>query len=180
MFALAPISGDFFETADEVFTTMVELPASRAEIWSALVDNAGWEHWFEGCRSCFGTPSVWEAAGGTRTMRLGAVRIDEIAVELVPERRWVMAITAMGVPLAHRMAESIDLVDTSRDGEVRTELVWTAGGRIDRIPARLDLGPELREPERSSRAASLTTDGRRSPRPHDQTDEGDVGRAAGR
>ena len=126
MFALAPISGDFFETADEVFTTMVELPASRAEIWSALVDNAGWEHWFEGCRSCFGTPSVWEAAGGTRTMRLGAVRIDEIAVELVPERRWVMAITAMGAPLAHRMAESIDLVDTSRDGEVRTELVWTA------------------------------------------------------
>jgi uncharacterized protein YndB with AHSA1/START domain len=129
MSKLLPISGDFFDSADHVFTTMVELPASRAEIWEALVDNAGWADWFMNCRGCEGTPAIWSAAGNTRTIRVGPVRVDEIAVELVPEQRWAMVLTATSIPFAKRMAESIDLIDTSREGEVRTELQWT--GALD-------------------------------------------------
>lgn len=122
---LEAVKIDFLERAEFVHSTDVDLPASREEIWDVLVDNSSWSEWFEGCRSIQAVPPIWSASGDTRTIRVGALMIDEVAVELEPQACWAMSIIKTNLPLASRMLEVLDLIDTSRNGETRTEVRWT-------------------------------------------------------
>ncbi len=140
MAQLHPIPPDFLDDAPHLVTTSVDVPATRDELWAAIVDNATWTEWFVDCRSCVGSPPVWQAAGNTRTISVGRLVVEEIAAELRPGERWVMAVTRLNLPIASSMAESLDLVDTSRDGETRTELRWTGALAPRRLTGAL-LGP---------------------------------------
>lgn len=123
--ALEPVGIDFLQRAAYVHSTDVDLPASREEIWNVLADNNSWHEWFDGCRSMRASSPIWSTRGDTRTIRVGALVLDETAVELEPHARWAMSITNSNLPLASRLLEVVALVDTSRNGEIRTEVRWT-------------------------------------------------------
>lgn len=115
---------DFIDRATHVVSTEVDVAASRDEVWTALVDNAGWVEWF-GCSRCTGSPAIWAAPGDTRTIKLGPLVIDEIAVSVEARERWAMTFVRSNLPLWTGALEMVELFDTSREGEVRTELRWT-------------------------------------------------------
>ncbi len=70
---------------------------------------------------------MWTDAGQTRRIHVGGLKIDEVAVELTPVERWAMSVTRTSTPMASRIVEVLDLVDTSTPDEIRTEVRWTAG-----------------------------------------------------
>lgn len=123
---LAPGDGEFLLEAPVVVSTDVDMPASRAEVWSVIADNATWPEWFVDCRVCKGDPRVWTEAGQTRRIEVGVLKVDERAVELVPEERWVMTLTRTNLLVATKMVEMLELSDTSTPDEVRTEVRFTA------------------------------------------------------
>lgn len=123
---LRPVDLDFLDTAEAVVTTDVDLPASIDEVWDVIVDNQSWVHWLAGCRSVTSSPDVWADPGDTRSVVIGIMKIDEVAVAVDGPHRWAMCLTSSTVPLASAMLEMLELVDTSRNGEVRTEVRWTA------------------------------------------------------
>lgn len=124
---LTPADRDYLDRAPLTVSTDVDMPATRDEIWAAIADSSTWTEWFVGCRSCEGEPQVWTAAGQTRRIHVGALKLDEVAAEIVPGERWVMSVTRANVPLAKRLVEMLELIDTSTADEVRTEVRWTAG-----------------------------------------------------
>lgn len=126
---LEPVELDFLERAEIEVSTEVDLPASIEEVWSVLVDNDSWIHWFSGCRSMVSSVPVWSEAGDTRTIGVDVFKIEEVAVAIDESTRWAMCLTKTNLPMAKRMLEVLDLSDTSRNGEVRTEVRWT--GAID-------------------------------------------------
>ena len=131
--SLEPVGLDFLDRAEHVFTTDVDLPASVDEVWEILVDNSSWTSWFE-CSAVTSSVPVWADPGDTRMIRVGPIKIEEVAVNLDEPRQWAMSPTKSTIPIASRMLEVLDMRDTSRDGEERTEVRWT--GALD-IPAYL-------------------------------------------
>lgn len=129
---LRHVGVDFVDTAESVLSTEVDLPASIDEVWDVLVDNESWTHWLAGCSYSVGSPAVWDAVGDSRTVRVGPIRIDEVAVAVERPNTWAMSFTKTNLPMAQAMLEMLELTDTSRNGEVRTEVRWT--GAIDRLP----------------------------------------------
>ncbi|MGI9604885.1 MAG: SRPBCC family protein [Acidimicrobiales bacterium] len=122
---LQPADLELLDTASHVVSTSVDVPATRAELWKTFVDNNTWSEWYEDCAGCDAEPDIWEASGNTRRIRIGILRADETAVVIEPEERWGFTITATNVFLAKRMVEVVEFIDTSREGEVRTEIRWT-------------------------------------------------------
>ena len=122
---LTPATIDLLDTAEWVFSLDVDLPADIDEVWSVLVDNTSWGDWFNDCKSMTASPSTWSAAGDTRTIHTGPFKIDEVAVELTEPTRWAMTLVSTNIPMAKTMLEVLDLTDTSRNGEDRTEIRWT-------------------------------------------------------
>ncbi len=130
MTKLRTVDLGFLDTAEVVLTTDVDLPASIDEVWDVVVDNESWVRWLAGCRRVTASPEVWADRGDTRTVVVGAMKIDEVAVAVDGPHRWAMCLTKTTVPIASAMLEMLELADTSREGEVRTEVRWT--GAIDR------------------------------------------------
>lgn len=122
---LEAVGVDFLQRAEFVHSTDVDLPASREEIWRVLVDNSSWLDWFAGCRSIRASVPIWSTPGDTRRIRVGPLVLEEVAIELDPQARWAMSVTTSSLPLASRLLEVVDLIDTSRNGETRTEVRWT-------------------------------------------------------
>jgi hypothetical protein len=131
--SLEPVGLEFLDRAEHVFTTDVDLPVSVDEVWEILVDNSSWTSWFA-CSSITSSVPVWADPGDTRTIRVGPIKIEEVAVNLDEPRQWAMSLTRSTIPLATRMLEVLDIRDTSRNGEERTEVKWT--GALD-IPVYL-------------------------------------------
>ena len=102
---LEPVGLDFVDRADVVVTTEVDVPASRTELWDALVDNSTWPDWFEDCRRCEASPPIWREAGDTRRIHVGPLRIDEEAVAIEEHARWAITVTATNLLLARRMLD---------------------------------------------------------------------------
>ena len=123
---LTPGDRPFLDLAPVIVSTDVDMPATRDEVWAAIADNASWTEWFVDCRVCDGRPQVWTEPGQTRRIEVGALKVDETAVELVPGERWVMTLTRTNLIVAKRMVETLELFDTSTDDEVRTEVRFTA------------------------------------------------------
>ncbi len=128
---LRSVDVDFVDAAAVVLTTDVDLPASIDEVWEVIVDNQSWPHWLAGCRSMTASRPVWADTGDTRRADLGILKIDEVAVALDQPERWAMSLTRTTLPIAAAMLEMLELADTSRNGETRTEVRWT--GALDRL-----------------------------------------------
>lgn len=128
---LRPVDVDFVDTAAVVLTTEVDLPASIDEVWDVIVDNESWPHWLWRCRSMSASRSVWADPGDTRRVNFGVMKLDEVAVVLDRPERWAMSLTSSTLPIAKAMLEMLELTDTSRGGETRTEVRWT--GAFDQL-----------------------------------------------
>lgn len=126
---LEPVGVDFLDRAEHVWSTDVDLPATPDEVWDVLADNTSWTEWFAGCRSVESSAPVWTAAGDTRSITVGPMRIEEVAAAVDRPHRWAISLTRTTIPMASRMLEVLDLHDTSRNGEDRTEVRWT--GALD-------------------------------------------------
>lgn len=128
---LRPVDLDFVESAESVLSTEVDLPASIEEVWDVIVDNESWTNWLLGCRSMQASQPIWNAPGDTRRVQLGVTKIDEVAVAIDRPGRWAMSLTKSSLPIAAAMLEMLELTDTSRHGETRTEVRWT--GALDHL-----------------------------------------------
>lgn len=128
---LRPVDLDFLEHAESVLSTEVDLPASIDEVWDVIVDNGSWTNWLWGCRSMVSSQPIWNAPGDTRRLQLGVTKIDEVAVEIDRPSRWAMSLTKSSLPIAAAILEVLELTDTSRHGETRTEVRWT--GALDHL-----------------------------------------------
>lgn len=126
---LRPVGLDFVDTAEVVLTTEVDLPASIDEVWDVIIDNESWPHWLADCRSMSASRPVWADPGDTRQAQVGIMKIEEVAVALDQPDRWAMCLTKSTLPMAKAMLEMLELTDTSRNGETRTEVRWT--GALD-------------------------------------------------
>lgn len=138
---LRSVELDFVDTASVVLTTDVDLPASIEEVWDVIIDNSSWTNWFSGCRSMTASPPLWAQAGDTRQAGLGLIKFDEVAVAVNAPRQWAMSLTKTTVPVAEAMLEMLELTDTSRQGETRTEVRWT--GALDPLRYLRPLWPVI-------------------------------------
>ena len=134
--SLRTVGIDYLDTAPTRVSTEVDIEGSLDEVWTALLDNSSWPEWFGSGGSVTASPPVWSSVGDTRSIRVGPMTVDEVAIDVRDRERWAMCLTETNVPLAKAMIEVVDLRDTSRDGEQRTELRWTMAAE----PYRL-LGP---------------------------------------
>jgi uncharacterized protein YndB with AHSA1/START domain len=126
---LEPATIDLLDTADVVVTTEVDLPASIDEVWAVIADNTSWPEWFHNCAEMEASADVWTEAGQTRTIKTTPFVVEETSILIEAPTRWAMTLNRSNVPLATRMLEVLDLTDTSRNGEERTEVRWT--GALD-------------------------------------------------
>ncbi len=133
--SLRVASLDLLDVATTAVSTEVDMAASRQAIWDTIVDNSTWPQWFDGCRSCPAEPMVWTAVGDTRTIDVRPLVAREVCVAFDPLARWAFSITHTNLPMARAVIEMLDFEDTSRNGETRTNVRWTAA---------LDLGPMYR------------------------------------
>ena len=62
-------------------------------------------------------------------------------MSIEPTHRWAMCLTGTTLPVAKAMLEMVELTDTSRDGETRTEVRWTAA--LDRHTLLRPLAPVI-------------------------------------
>lgn len=118
-------SMSFFEEADLIVTTEVDLPAEINEVWAVIADNNSWPDWFKSCTSMESSHNPWTAAGQSRTIRVTPFVITEQSIEINPPHVWAMQFSRTNLPMATRAAEKLELTDTSRNGESRTQVVWT-------------------------------------------------------
>ena len=121
---MQPVDVGFVDRAAHVVRTDVDIDASIDEVWEALADNTRWVDWFD-CSRCTASPGIWTAAGDTRTIKLGPLTVDEIAVEIEAPNCWAMTLVRSNLFVWTRGLEMVELFDTSRDGETRTEIRWT-------------------------------------------------------
>ena len=116
---------EFFQTASSIISTEVEIAATPDEAWTVLNDHAGWVEWFPGAKSVVAQPPHWEAPGDTRQIRVSFLNVSEEAIIVEPGADFAFAILEWQIPIAKRAAERVQLVDTSRDGEDRVNLIYT-------------------------------------------------------
>ncbi len=131
---LEPATLELLDTAEFTLSTDVDLAASIDEVWAVIADNTSWTEWFHNCTKMTASHDTWTAAGQTRTISTTPFVIEEVAIEVDEPNRWAMSLTKTNLPMAKRMLEVLDITDTSRNGEERTEVKWT--GAFD-LPAYL-------------------------------------------
>lgn len=115
----------FFDEAELIVTTEVDLPAEIDEVWAVIADNDSWPEWFKDCTSMESSHNPWTAAGQSRTIKVTPFVITEQSIEINPPHLWAMQFSRTNLPMASRAAEKLELTDTSRNGEERTEVRWT-------------------------------------------------------
>ena len=117
---------DLLDTAEFTVSIDVDLAASIGEVWDVLADNTSWTSWFHKCARMDAPDDVWTEAGQLRTIHSSPFVIEEIALAVDRPNRWAICLTRTNLPMATRMIEVLDLSDTSRQGEERTGIRWTA------------------------------------------------------
>lgn len=121
-----PSTIELLDTAEFTVSTDVDLPASIDEVWAVIADNTSWTTWFHNCKKVVASDDTWTAVGQTRTITVTPFTIDEVALVVDAPNRWAMSFVRSNLPMAKAMIEVLDLTDTSRNGEERTEVRWTA------------------------------------------------------
>ncbi len=130
--AFDPASIDFLDTASVVLTTEVDIAGEIDVVWDVLADNTSWEQWFHNCAWVRAEHASWSEVGQLRTIKSTPFVIDETCLAFDAPNRWAIELNRSNVPMAKRMIEVLDLRDTSREGEARTEVRWTAA--FDPLP----------------------------------------------
>ena len=115
----------FIDDAEYVFTTEVDLPADIDEVWAVIADNGSWTEWFKDCKAMESSDDPWTAAGQTRTIKVTPFVIEESAIAIEPPNLWAMQFSRTNLPMASRAVERLELFDSTRNGEKRTEVRWT-------------------------------------------------------
>lgn len=133
---------EFVDHAELVLSYEVDLPAQIDEVWAVIADNTSWPEWFHGCTKMEASHDVWTAAGQSRTIHVTPFKIRESAVAIEAPNLWAMQLSKTNLPMATRALEKLELADTSRHGEVRTEVRWT--GAFD-LPVYLRPGKAIFE-----------------------------------
>ena len=116
---------EFLDHAELVISTEVDLPAHIDEVWAVIADNDSWPEWFHKCTAMESSHNPWTAAGQSRTIRVTPFVIREVAVAIEPPNLWAMQLSKTNLLMAKRGLEMLELTDTSREGETRTEVKWT-------------------------------------------------------
>ncbi len=125
MAVLQRASLEFVDSAEHVWTIDVDLPAHIDEVWAVIADNDSWPEWFHNCSAMESSHSPWTAAGQSRTISVMPFKIREVSVAIEAPNLWAMQFSKTNLPLASRALEMLELTDTSREGETRTEVRWT-------------------------------------------------------
>ncbi len=123
---LEPSTLELLDTAEFTLSTDVDLAASIDEVWAVLADNTSWTAWFHNCTKMTYSHETWTEAGQLRTITSKPFVIEEVALAVDEPNRWAISLLATNLPMAKSMIEVLDLTDTSRNGEERTEVKWTA------------------------------------------------------
>lgn len=116
---------EFVHEAELVISYDVDLPAEISEVWDVIADNSSWPEWFHNCTSMESSHNPWTAAGQSRTIKVTPFVIRETAVAIEAPNLWAMQLSKTNLPMATRALEMLELADTSRQGETRTEVKWT-------------------------------------------------------
>lgn len=125
MAVLTPATPEFFDTAPNVVATEVEIAGTTDEVWAVLNDHAAWVDWFTGAKRVDAQPSNWTAPGDTRQIRVNQMTVSERAIIVEPGADFAFTILEWPLPIAKRAAERVQLVDTSRNGEDRVNVIYT-------------------------------------------------------
>jgi len=123
---LLPSTIDLLDTAEFTLSTDVDLAASIDEVWAVVADNTSWTEWFHNCTKMIAPEKTWTQAGQLRTITTTPFVIEEVSLVVDEPNRWAISLLKSNAPMAKRMIEVLDLTDTSRNGEARTEVRWTA------------------------------------------------------
>ena len=116
---------EFVDQAELVISCEVDLPAQIDEVWAVIADNSSWPEWFHGCKAMESSHDPWTAAGQSRTVSVAPFKIREVTVAIEAPNFWAIQLSKTNLPMATRALETLELEDTSRHGEVRTEVRWT-------------------------------------------------------
>lgn len=128
---LAPVTADFFDTAPHVVSTEVEIGATPEEAWALLNDHQSWVEWFRGMQKIMAQPAHWEKPGDTRQVAVNAMTVSEEAIIVEPAADLAFTILEWPLPIAKKAAERVQLVDTSRHGEDRVNLIYTGAFELN-------------------------------------------------
>lgn len=119
----------YVDDAELVISTDVDLPAEINEVFAVIADNTSWSEWFKDCSHVEASHNPWTAAGQRRTITVAStpkpLEITEVAVAIEPPHLWAMQFARANLPIAKRGLEILELSDTSRAGETRTQVRWT-------------------------------------------------------
>lgn len=119
---------EFLETAPHHFSTEVEIAGNIDLVWSILTDNSTWVEWFENCAYVFADDNEWTEVGQPRTLKTTPFVLVETLLAVDPSNRsMVYELNHSNLPMANCLTESLELTDTSRNGEDFTKIHWNAG-----------------------------------------------------
>lgn len=121
---LAPAPPEFLD--DAPFRIVIEVPvmAPIEACWSLLADQASWVQWFDAMSAVHATPWLWTEAGQTRTVTVNGLKVDEVAISVIPNQEYAFTIVKWPLPTAKMAAEGIRLVDRTNGGSPRTILTY--------------------------------------------------------
>lgn len=130
---LTPRSLEWTDTAPVRAVGTRRIAASADAIWAVIADHERWGEWFTPIDEVTpGDPST--GVGGTRTVRVGPIEVEEEFLAWEPGRRFAFTVTHSTRPGIRSMNEDIRLVP---DGPDATTVTYTMaldplGGRFVR------------------------------------------------
>lgn len=121
-FPLEPADDTFLNTTDRRYTHIVDIPASRAQVWGTLTADDALVSWSPVITSAHWTSPRPFGAGTTRQVTLGgALRLDERFYRWEEQSRMTFTVDSASVPGLRRFAEDLTLLSLG----TATRLVWT-------------------------------------------------------
>jgi uncharacterized protein YndB with AHSA1/START domain len=107
MATLVPRDPDWIATAPLVVRRTRAVAAPSSAVWSMIADHERWTEWF-GAVSSVRVTGAAEGVGGTRTVKIPGMTIDEEFTAWEPERRFAFTVVRAS-PTLRSLAESVEL-----------------------------------------------------------------------
>ena len=111
----------FVDRAPVVHVAEADVAAARPRVFDALVDPAGWRHWFPSVRAASYEGPPPHGVGTIRVANVGGTRWQEEMIAWDDGRRSAWTVTGASVPLATAQVESFEVRDVGGGTRVR----WT-------------------------------------------------------
>lgn len=131
MTPMTPRPLEWIDTAPVRASRSRRIAQPPAVVWAAVADHARWTEWFPRLASV--TPGeVADAVGGTRTVDLGPVAVEEEFLAWEPERHFAFTVVSSTKGGLRSMVEDIRLTP---DGDRACTVTYTMG--VEPVAARL-------------------------------------------